>query len=365
MPGIRPRDLLTGDVLQRLAGNQVTMDVDVRAAGLSPLASRTASPPRGDIGAILSRDIARLRDAGYLKVALPPEFGGLGCTLRQAACGQRHLTYRSPLTALAVSAHLYWTGAAADAYRAGDTSVKWILLEAARGALFGGGHGLVGSDLHFSAPQSRCTATGESGYRFRNPSVLAGLTPGWDWVAVHAVTEAANPEAVLAFAGRGSRCTPTYRVARVLPPGTPTDIFTTSALGWGFSIIASVQYALARSAFNSAVEAIALHGPQSPAAHPLDRWPVAEASLRLDAIKARIADVTHPWQGDAFGLGTGVGADRGAGAGLGAVPGLGGQEFVRLFGMRHEVADGARRVLDLVAQITDTPADSAPAAVAR
>jgi phosphoglycerate dehydrogenase-like enzyme len=343
MAGIRPRDLLTGDLLERLAGHQVAMGVDARAAGLSPSVSRAPGLGSGDIGAILSRDIAKLRDVGYLKVALPQEFGGLGCTLRQAACGQRHLTYRSPLTALAVSAHLYWTGAAADAYRAGDTSVKWILLEAARGALFGGGHGLPGADLQFSAPQSRCTVTGESGYRFRNPSVLAGLTPGWDWVAVHAVTEAARPKAVLSFAGRGSRCTPTYRVARVLPPGTPDDIFTTSALGWGFSVIASVQYAIARSAFNNAVRAVSLHAMQSATAHPLDRWAVAEASLRLDAIKARIADVTHPWQGEGFD----------------------GQEFVRLFGMRHEVADGARRVLDLVAQITDTPADSAPAAVAR
>lgn len=357
MAGIRPRDLLTGDLLQRLAGHQVASGVEVRVAGLSPTTSRTAALPHGDIGAILSRDIAKLREVGYLKVALPQEFGGLGCTLRQAACGQRHLTYRAPLTALAVSAHLYWTGAAADAYRAGDTSVKWILLEAARGALFGGGHGLPGGDLHFAAPQSRCTATGESGYRFRNPSVLAGLTPGWDWSAVHAVTEDARPEAVLAFAGRGSRCTPTYRVARVLPPGTPKDIFTTSALGWGFSVIASVQYALARSAFNDAVRAVELHGPQSVTAHPLDRWAVAEASLRLDAIKARIADVTHPWPGNGFGLDPA--------GGFGSHAGLDGQEFVRLFGMRHEVADGARRVLDLVAQITDTPADSAPAAVAR
>jgi hypothetical protein len=33
--------------------------------------------------------------------------------------------------------------------------------------------------------------------------------------------------------------------------------------------------------------------------------------------------------------------------------------------MRHEVSDGARQVLDLVAQIADAPAGTAPAAVAR
>jgi hypothetical protein len=298
---------------------------------------------------VLSRDIARLRDVGYLDVALPPEFGGLGCTLRQAACGQRQLTYRSPLTALTVASHLYWTGAAADAYRSGDMSAKWILLEAARGALFGGGHGLPGADLQFADPQSRCVSSGESGYRFRNPGVLAGLTPGWDWMAVHAITSpaASRPESVLAFAGRGSRCTPSYRVSRVLPAGSPADVFTISAMGWGFSLIASIQYSFARSAFNEAVRRVS-RSVTGGVSHPLDKWPVAEASLTLDTVKSRIADVTHVWQPH-----TGRATDPG------------GRELIKVLTMRREVADGARRVLDLVAQITDTPADSAPATIAR
>src|SRR6201996_2813235 len=126
MSAIRPRDLLTEDLLGRLGD---------------------ATGPRHDIG--------ELAAAAYLDVALPPEFGGLGCTLRQAACGQRRLARHAPDTALAVSAHLYWTGAAADACRAGDDSMRWILLEAARGALFAGGHREVGGDLRFADPRSR------------------------------------------------------------------------------------------------------------------------------------------------------------------------------------------------------------------
>ena len=125
MAAIRPRDLLSDGLLARLGGTS--------------LAGRTVAGD--DTAAILGRDIGKLGTVGYLKVALPPEFGGLGCTLRQAACGQRRLARHAPLTALAVSAHLYWTGAAADAYRAGDDSARWILLEAARGALFAAGHG--------------------------------------------------------------------------------------------------------------------------------------------------------------------------------------------------------------------------------
>jgi alkylation response protein AidB-like acyl-CoA dehydrogenase len=348
MAAIRPRDLLSDGLLERLGGTS--------------LAAR--APAGGDVAATLSRDIAKLGGVGYLKVALPPEFGGLGCTLRQAACGQRRLARHAPLTALAVSAHLYWTGAAADAYRSGDNSVRWILLEAARGALFAAGHAATsaadfaaaGGDLQFADPQSRCEPAGESGYRFRSPAVLSSLTPAWDWVAVHAVhsdsapaarpAAVARPDAVLAFAGRGSRCTPAFRVARVQPAGTPGDVFTTSAIGWGHSILASVQYSDARRAFNEAVAAVAAHagpdGGHPPGGHPLDQWPVAEAGLRLDAMKATIAQITHPWP-----------------LAPGQAPDLGGQRLISIFTMRHEVATGAARVANLISQIASAPAIAA------
>jgi hypothetical protein len=328
MAAIRPRDLLTETLLARLGGTRT----EPTALG------------GGDAAATLRRDIGKLNAAGYLKVALPPEFGGLGCTLRQAACGQRRLARRAPLTALAVSAHLYWTGAAADAYRAGDDSARWILLEAARGALFAAGHGAAGGDLRFADPRSRCEPAGESGYRFRDTTVLSSMTPAWDWVAVHAV-HAVNPgsDAVLAFAGRGSRCTPAFRVARVQPAGVPGDVFTTSAVGWGHSILASVEYSDARRAFNEAVAAVAADAAATAAeGHPLDQWVVAEAGLRLDAMKAKIAEITHPWPLIRE-----------------PAPDLGGQHLISVFTMRNEVSEGARRVLSLTAQIGCAPAVAA------
>jgi hypothetical protein len=328
MAAIRPRDLLTDSLLGRLGGTWAGTD----AAG-------------GDVAATLSRDIAKLGGAGYLNVALPPEFGGLGCTLRQAACGQRRLARHAPHTALAVSAHLYWTGAAADAYRAGDNSMRWILLEAARGALFAAGHGTAsgdlataGGDLQFADPRSRCEPAGESGYRFRDTAVLSSRTPSWDWVAVHAVHAS---DTVLAFAGRGSRCTPAFRVARVRHSGAPGDVFTASAVGWGHSILASVQYSDARRAFNASVDAAAAR-PLPGGGHPLDRWAVVEAGLRLDAMKAKIAEITHPWPR--------VPAPA---------PDLGGQRLIGIFTMRHEVAEGARLAHELIRQIADAPAVAA------
>lgn len=322
MAGIRPRDLLTDDLLGRLGR--------IPAAGAR------------EVARALSRAITRLDGAGYLKIALPPEFGGLGCTLRQAACGQRRLARRAPLTALAVSAHLYWTGAAADAYRAGDDSARWVLLEAARGALFASGHGKPGSDLRFASPDSRCEPSGEMGYVFRNPSILSTVTPSWDWVAVHGITGDRRPDAVLAFAGRGSRCTPAFRVARVLSLGAPSDVFATSAVTWGNSILASVEYSHARRSFNDAVIAMDRQHDASAGIHPLDQWPVAEAGLRLDGMKATIAEITHPWP---------LIPEEG--------PDLGGQRLIAIHMMRHQVADGAAHVHRLVREMAASPAVAA------
>ena len=337
MTATRPRDLLTDGLLGRLGGT------DERASGQP---------------GVLAADIARLAGVGYLNVTLPPEFGGLGCTLRQAACGQRRLARHAPRTALAVSAHLSWTGAAADAYRTGDNSVRWILAEASRGALFAGGHGEAGGDLRFADPRSRCAPSAGGGYEFLDQGALATVTPSWDWIALHAVLIArgpARPECVIAFAGRGARCTQAFRVARAQPAGALADVFTTSALTWGHSILASVQYSDARRAFNAAITAVAeaatpadvarLAEPGSPngPGSPVGRWPAAEAGVRLDAMKTRIAQVTHPWplvQAPA--------------------PDLGGQHLISVHAMRHEVAEGAAHVHGLIAQITGAPAPASP-----
>jgi alkylation response protein AidB-like acyl-CoA dehydrogenase len=331
MAEIRPRDLLSVSLLNCLG----------------------ATEPCGP--AQVAADIGTLCDVGYLKIALPPEFGGLGCTLRQAACGQRRLARHAPAAALAVSAHLYWTGAAADAYRAGDESVRWILAEAARGALFGGGHaqtpGDAGADLRFADPRSRVEPAAEGGYQFADPGVLATVTPGWDWLAVHGVHQGTRARSVVAFAGRGTRCTPAFRVVRVEPAGNPSDIFATSALTWGHAILASVLYSDTRRAFNAAVAALAataasatgVAGVAPPGTgNPLDGWAVAEAGLRLDTMKSKIAAISHPWPLVPC-----------------AAPDLGGQHLISLYAMRHEVDEGAARVHELISEFGGSPVTAA------
>jgi hypothetical protein len=173
---------------------------------------------------------------------------------------------------------------------------------------------------------------------------LRGTTPAppISPAGLRGTTPASPVSSVLAFAGRGSRCTPAFRIARVQPAGSPADVFTTSAIAWGHSILASVQYSDARRAFNAAVAAVD-PAPAAPVGgHPLDQWPVAEAGLRLDAMKAKIAEITHPWP---------LVPEQ--------APDLGGQRLISIFTMRHEVAEGAARVLGLIGQIASAPAVAA------
>src|SRR5919199_526505 len=84
-------------------------------------------------------DFQELREAGYLKIAIPTAFGGFGLSLAEVVREQRRLARRAPATALAVNMHLYWTGVAADLQRRGDRSLEWLLREAAAGEVFAAG----------------------------------------------------------------------------------------------------------------------------------------------------------------------------------------------------------------------------------
>ena len=92
-------------------------------------------------------DLEDLRAAKYLMAAVPREFGGLGLTLVQICQEQRRLARRSAPTALAANMHLGATGHAADLWRKGNSSLAWMLEEAARGAIFAYGYSESGNDL--------------------------------------------------------------------------------------------------------------------------------------------------------------------------------------------------------------------------
>src|SRR5262245_1699553 len=63
-------------------------------------------------------DLAELRELGYLAAAVPVHLGGWGFDLAELAASQRLLARYAPATALAMTMHSYWVGAAAELEKA-------------------------------------------------------------------------------------------------------------------------------------------------------------------------------------------------------------------------------------------------------
>lgn len=361
MPVTEVRDLLTDELLERFAGRARAGRLPAGALGLTDVSGLTGS-------------FDELRDIGYLKIALPSELGGLGLSLAEVACAQRRLAYRAPAAAFAVNAHHYLVGAAADAHRRGDPSADWVLRQASRGAVFAAGHGHLGGDLVFADPSCRALPLSGGGYRISGPSVFSSAAPSWDWLGVHALDTSlpSSPRIVHAFVRRSDLA---VRVMRVLPAGPPGDLFVSGVFGWGLPLTGTVHYAMARRAFDLALECVQRRaapglapglaaglaagqvgldeGPGRVAGehgrrgvpHPLDQWPVAEAALRLDDIRGQLHGVLHGRSARAVAWGVDPG----------------GQWLIRLFAVRRAAVDGAARITDLADQIAGrTPAEGAP-----
>ena len=175
---------------------------------LARFASRSAKYDREN--AFFTEDFEELRRAGYLTLAVPTELGGRGFTLAQVVREQRRLGSHAPATALAINMHLYWTGIAADLWRAGDKSQKWILDEAARGAVFAAGHAESGNDIPILLSTTKADRV-EGGYRFTGRKSFGSLTPVWTYLGIHGMDTAdpAGPRIVHAFMPRETEA---YRV---------------------------------------------------------------------------------------------------------------------------------------------------------
>jgi alkylation response protein AidB-like acyl-CoA dehydrogenase len=126
-------------------------------------------------------------------MAIPREFGGLGMNLAEVGRETRRLAQYAPATALALNMHNYWVGDAADAWRGGDTSLEWILREAAEGEVFAAGHAEHGNDI----PGLLSTTTAErvnGGYKFTGRKSFGSLTPVWTRLGFHGM-DASDPKA--------------------------------------------------------------------------------------------------------------------------------------------------------------------------
>ena len=306
-------------------------------------------------------DFEELRAAGYLLAAVPEEFGGRGLSLAELCHEQRRLAYRAPATALATNMHLYWTGVAADLYRAGDASLAWLLQDAADGEVFASGHGESGNDLPLLASTSQA-ARAAGGYRISGHKSFGSLSPVWTRLGLHALdaSDPEHPKVVHVFMPRdtpgyeikqtwdtlGMRATrsddtilsgafiPDRYVARLLPVGG-MDQFIGALFAWALLNFGNIYHAIALRARDLAVAAAhkktSLALSRSMAYHPEVQHAVADMTLELDAAEPHLDQIAQDWS---------AGVDHGA-----SWP-------AKIVSAKYHAVESAKRVVDLAMEIS-------------
>jgi alkylation response protein AidB-like acyl-CoA dehydrogenase len=272
-------------------------------------------------------DLEVLRAIGYLAAAVPTEYGGWGLDLATFARTQRRLAQFAPATALAITMHNYWVGAAAELERFGDPSCRWIFDRATNGEVFAAGHAEVGND----APVVMSTTAAErvdGGYRFTGRKMFGSNGPVWSLLGVHGIdaSDPAAPVIVHGFVERasdgvtvvpswdtlGMRASQSYdtvldsvfvpddRIIRVVPAGSDQDLFLLTMNMWALGVFASVYIGIAERALELAIESATTKSsvaiPGGTYAHnPMVQHQVAEMRLTLDPARALLDRLVDDW----------------------------------------------------------------------
>jgi alkylation response protein AidB-like acyl-CoA dehydrogenase len=310
-----------------------------------------------------AEDFEELKQAGYLRLAVPVALGGFGLTLSALVREQRRLAYHAPATALAINMHLYWTGVAADLWRQGDKSLQWLLEDAAKGAVFAAGHGEGGNDIPLLLSTTKAERV-EGGYRFTGRKSFGSLTPVWTSLGIHGMdtSDPAAPKIVHAFMPRdteghrveetwdvlGMRATrsddtildgafvPDRYVARVVPAGAAgIDSFILSVFAWALLGFGNIYYGLARRAYDLTLASVktrrSIGLSRSMAYHAEVQHRVAEMTLALDPIEPHLERVAADWD---------AGVDHGA-----VWP-------KTIFSVKYHAVESSWRVVDLALEVS-------------
>jgi alkylation response protein AidB-like acyl-CoA dehydrogenase len=292
---------------------------------LTRFASRSSRYDREN--AFFADDFEELRRAGYLKLAVPAELGGRSLSLAEVVREQRRLGSHAAATALAINMHLYWTGIAADLWRAGDKSQQWILEETVRGAVFAAGHAESGNDIPILLSTTKAERV-EDGYRFTGRKSFGSLTPVWTYLGIHGMdaSDPSRPQIVHAFMPRdaagyrveetwhvlGMRATrsddtilegvfvPDRYVARVVPAGAAgIDHFVLALFAWALMGFGNIYYGLARRAYELTLQSVkskrSIGLSRSMAYHAELQHTIAEMTLALDTIEPHLERVATDW----------------------------------------------------------------------
>ncbi|MDQ2661351.1 MAG: acyl-CoA/acyl-ACP dehydrogenase [Actinomycetota bacterium] len=259
-------------------------------------------------------DLDELRAAGYLAPR----------SLLETARDQRLLAAHAPATALGINMHLVWVGVARVLHHRGDSSLDWVLDEAAAGELFAFGNSEPGNDLVLWDSLTTATPV-DGGYAFTGTKIFTSLSPAWTRLGVFG-KEAGELKAdgthtsqlIHGFLTRetsgwrslddwdtlGMRATqshttvlegavvPTERISRVLPVGPNADPFVFGIFANFLLLIGSVYAGIADRALELAVEALgkrtSLRTGKPYTQDPDHRWRIADAALALDPLRPEL-----------------------------------------------------------------------------
>jgi len=286
-------------------------------------------------------DFDELKEAGYLQMSVPEEFGGYGLNLFESSEITRKLAYHAAPTALALNMHVYWAGLASDLWRQGDKSLEWLLKEAGNGKVFAAGHSESGNDSPVLYSTTKAKKV-DGGYVFTGHKMFGSLTPVWDFLGVHGQdnSDPDNPKVIHAYMPRdsegyeikkvwdnvlGMRATrsddtilndvfiPDNLIVRTLSPGfAGMDPFILGIFAWGLIGFGNVYYGLAQRVFEMTVaklhtkKSISLNRP-SMAYHPGIQHDISEMVLELEGIGPHLDTIAHEWsEGKDYGPAWGV-----------------------------------------------------------
>ncbi|MEK0156785.1 acyl-CoA dehydrogenase family protein [Arthrobacter oryzae] len=339
-----PDQILTEPLLERIRG---------RAAGYDRE------------NAFFTEDLEELAAAGYLKIFVPAADGGLGLGLAAAAQLQRRLATAAPATALAINMHLVWTGVAHVLAARGDSSLDFVLREAAQGEIFAFGNSEAGNDSVLFDSQTVATPHADGSYSFTGRKIFTSLSPAWTRLGIFGKDGSARGgegELVHGFLGRdasgydilddwdtlGMRASqsnttvlngamvPADRIFRKLPVGPNADPLIFAIFACFETLLAAVYTGIGERALALGVEAVKRRTSfknegRSYAQDPDIRWKVAEAAMAMDALYPQLAELSR----DVDGV-----VDHGS------------QWFPRLVGLKVRATETARTVVDLAIRVS-------------
>ena len=276
-------------------------------------------------------DLADLREAGYLKVLVPSDRGGLGLGLAEAVQLQARLATAAPATALAVNMHLVWTGVAKVMRDRGVDALAFVQEGAAAGELFAFGISEAGNDLVLFGSDTEAVPDGSGGYTFTGTKIFTSLAPAWTKLGLHGLdtTSPDAPKLVYGFVDRAeagdtvqtrddwdalgmrasqSRTTvltgapvPAERVVRRVDPGPNPDPIVFGIFSVFELLLASVYHGLAQRALAVAVETVKTRRSKKLGStysqDPDIRWRIADAALALDALEPQILSLARDVDG--------------------------------------------------------------------